>query len=160
MPCTVGQCTSVIGTMTTWSSSSALTRSRSPGPASAREFPDELFDPCPDLVADRSDGVDALTGGVVELPILVAFPGVERAGVAASHRDDDVGFLHGFIGEDLGRGGGDVDAFFGHRLDRDGVDLVGGLGPGGEDIDAASGKVLEVAGGHLGAAGVVDAYEQ
>ncbi len=42
----------------------------------------------------------------------------------------------------------------------DGVDLVGGLGACREDLDPVAGEVLEVAGGHLGPAGVVHADEQ
>ena len=44
--------------------------------------------------------------------------------------------------------------------DGDGVDLVGGRGSGGADLDAVAGEVAQQAGGHLGAAGVVDADEQ
>ena len=47
-----------------------------------------------------------------------------------------------------------------HRLDRGGVDLVGGFGSGGADLDPVAGEVGEEAGGHLGTAGVVDADEQ
>ena len=35
----------------------------------------EALDAAPDLVADRADGVDALPGRVVELPVLVALAG-------------------------------------------------------------------------------------
>ena len=62
----------------------------------------EHFHPCPDLVADRPDRLDVLAGRVVELPVLIALAGVERAGVAAAHGDDDVGVLDGLIGEHLG----------------------------------------------------------
>ena len=48
----------------------------------------------------------------------------------------------------------------GHGLDGGRVDLVGGLGTGGADLDPAPGKGGEERGGHLGAAGVVDADEQ
>ena len=41
-----------------------------------------------------------------------------------------------------------------------GVDRVGRCGAGGSDADRALGVVVEQGGGHLGAAGVVDADEQ
>ena len=108
-----------------------------------------------------ADGVEGLPGGVVEFPVLVAFAGEEGAGVAAAHGDDDVGGLDGFGGEDLRGVGGDVDADFGHGLDGDGVDLVGGFADPAERTSIrVAGEVAQVAGGHLGAAGVVDADEQ
>ena len=55
---------------------------------------------------------------------------------------------------------GDVDADFGHGGDGGRVDLVGRFGAAGVDVDAVAGEVAEPAGGHLGAAGVVDAEEQ
>ena len=72
-------------------------------PRRARETPqasddDQLLDPPPDLVADRPDGLDALARRVVERPVLVARAGVERAGVAAAHRDHHVGRLDGVVG--------------------------------------------------------------
>jgi hypothetical protein len=91
---------------------------------------------------------------------LVALAREVGAGVAASHGDDDVGFLDSFGGEDLGLGAGDVDADLSHRVDRDGVDLVGGFGSCGEDLDTVASEVLEESCGHLGASGVVDADEQ
>ena len=71
-----------------------------------------------DVVADRADGVEVLAGGVVEHPFLVAFAGEDRAGVAAAHRDDDVGGLHDLVGPGFGELVGDVDADLGHRLRR------------------------------------------
>src|SRR5690606_525668 len=53
-----------------------------------------------------------------------------------------------------------VDAFLGHGLDGDRVDLVARLGAPGADVDRAVGEGAGVAGGHLGAAGVVDADEE
>ena len=52
---------------------------------------EEMADATLDLVADRSDLVDGPAGGILQLPLLVALPGKDRAGVAAAHRDDDVG---------------------------------------------------------------------
>jgi hypothetical protein len=39
------------------------------------EVGDQVFDAAADFVADRADGVDALAGGVVELPVQVALAG-------------------------------------------------------------------------------------
>ena len=62
------------------------------------------LDAAVDLVADRADGSMPLPGGVVELPVQVALAGIERAGVAAAHGDDDVGGLDGGVVELLGMG--------------------------------------------------------
>src|ERR687888_441984 len=43
------------------------------------------------LVPDAAHLLEALAGGVVELPVLVPFSGIDRAGVAAPHRDHHVG---------------------------------------------------------------------
>ena len=53
--------------------------------------------------------------------------------------------------------GSDVDAFFSHRLDGYGVDLVGRFGAGGAYLDPAASEMVELASGHLRAAGVMDA---
>jgi hypothetical protein len=74
--------------------------------------------------------------------------------------DDDVGGLHGFGGEGFGEFLGQVEPDLGHGLRDGGVDRVGGRGAGGADHDPALGVVVEQSGGHLGAAGVVDADEQ
>lgn len=121
---------------------------------------DEGLDPAADLVPDRAHRLDALAGGVVELPVLVPLAGEEGALVAAAHRDDHVGLLDGFGGEDLRLLGGDVDAELRHRGHGDRVDLVRGLGAGGQDLDPVAGQVAEEARGHLRAPGVVDADEQ
>src|SRR6478752_6025371 len=121
---------------------------------------DEALDAALDLIADGADGVDALAGGVFEFPVLVALSREDRAGVAAAHGDDDVGFLDCLGGEDLGDLGGHVDAEFGHGLHGGGVDLVGGLGTGGADLNGALGEGGQEGGGHLGPPGIVDADEQ
>jgi hypothetical protein len=40
---------------------------------------------------------------------------------------------------DLGSFGGNVDSFFGHRENGNGIDLVGGFRTGGADFDLAAG---------------------
>src|SRR5699024_4867088 len=112
------------------------------------------------LVSDLADDVDGLAGGVDELPVLVAFAGEDGAGVAAAHGDDDVRGGHGVNGELLGFLTGDVDADLDHGRYGDGVDLLDGLGAGGADVDAVAGEVGEPSGGHLGAAGIVDADKE
>src|SRR5690606_6630475 len=113
-----------------------------------------------DVVSDAAHGGGVLTGGVVELPVLIALAGEDRAGVAASHRDHDVGLPHGIGGESARCVCGDVDSLLGHHPDCDGVDALFGLRPGGEHVDAPSGEGGEVPGSHLGAPGIVDADEQ
>src|SRR6266508_2694466 len=87
------------------------------------EFDKESFDPPPDLVANRADGSYIEAGRVVELPILVAFAGVERARVATAHCDDDVGRLHDLVRPRLRELAGDVDPDLGHGGDRGRVDF-------------------------------------
>ncbi|MFJ4007827.1 hypothetical protein ACIPWL_30900 [Streptomyces sp. NPDC090023] len=45
--------------------------------------------------ADRTNGVDTLPGRIGQLPVEVALPGKDGTGVAAAHRDHDVGRLLG-----------------------------------------------------------------
>src|SRR4029450_1722919 len=80
------------------------------------QLSDQLLDPLPDLIADGSNDIDALSGRIVESPVLVAFAGIVRAGVTAAHGDHHVRGLDSVVGEDLGFLGTDVDAFLGHRL--------------------------------------------
>src|SRR5690606_28779691 len=110
--------------------------------------------------ADRTHRVDALAGRILQLPVLVALSGEDGTGVAAAHRDHDVGLLHGIHREQLRLAARDVDARLFHRFDRDRVDLVLRLGAGGAHVDAVPGEVLQEAGGHLRSAGVMHADEQ
>ena len=75
-----------------------------------------------DLVADPAHRLEVLPGRVVELPVLVALARVDRARVAAAHRDDDVGGADGLIGERLRELLAQVDAELAHCLDDRGVD--------------------------------------
>ena len=116
---------------------------------------DEGFDAMADRVADGPDMVEILACGVVQDPVLVAFAGIVGAGVAAPHGDYDVGGFDGLRGQDLGSFGGNVDTFFGHGLDGDGIDLVGGFGTGRAYLDLAAGQLTEIAGGYLVNAGIL-----
>ena len=100
-----------------------------------------------------------MPGRVVELPVEVALAGEDGADVAAAHGDDDIAGLDGVGGEDLGFLVGEIDAFFAHGFGDDRVDGLGRGRSGGAHFDGVVGKVGEVAGSHLGAAGVVDADE-
>src|SRR5262249_41634156 len=71
---------------------------------------DELLDAPADLVADGTDGSEPETLGVVEDPVLVVLSRVDRARVAATHRDDDVGGPDDLVGPWLGELPTDVDA--------------------------------------------------
>ncbi len=69
--------------------------------------------------------------GSSRIPVLVPLAGEDRAGVAAAHRDDDIGGADDLVGPRLRVLGGDVDAAFGHRGDRGRVDLDAGFGAAG-----------------------------
>src|SRR5262249_37472847 len=124
------------------------------------EFGDEVADAPGDVLADVSHVGDVAAGWVGDVPVLVAFAGEDRAGVAAAHGDDHVGGPDDFVGPRFGELGADVDADFGHGVDRGRVDLAFGHGSAGVDDDLIAGQALEPGGRHLGAAGVVDAQEQ
>jgi hypothetical protein len=83
--------------------------------------------------------VEILTGGVVDDPVFVAFAGIVRAAVAATHGDHDIGGFDGLGGEDLGSFGGNVDSILSHGLYGNGIDLVRGFRTGGSDFDLATG---------------------
>ena len=70
-----------------------VTRRTHPG-SLLDEVGDQLLDPATDLVADRPHRVDVPARRVVEDPVLVALAREERALVAATHRDHDVGDVH------------------------------------------------------------------
>ena len=121
---------------------------------------DEPLDAGVDLVADPAHRLDVLPGRVVELPVLVALARVDRAGVAAAHRDHDVGGADDLVGERLRELLAQVDAELAHRLDDGRVDPLAGRAARRADVDAALRAELDEPGGHLAAARVVDADEQ
>src|SRR5918995_127982 len=49
--------------------------------------PQKRFNPSSDVVSDPADRIDVLAGRIIDLPVFVAFARIERAGVAAAHRD-------------------------------------------------------------------------
>src|SRR5687768_11160948 len=91
------------------------------------ELGEEDADAALDLVPDRAHRVNAPAVRVVKLPVLVALAGIERAGIAAAHGDDDVGGPHRLLGPRLGVLPGDVDADLGHGLHGHGVHRRAGL---------------------------------
>src|SRR2546423_10881580 len=66
-----------------------------------------------DLVTDRTDGVQTLTGGIVELPVLVPLAPDELAAGAAAQRADDVRGGHRALPPPPGPAGGAVRADLG-----------------------------------------------
>ena len=98
--------------------------------------------------------------GIVELPVLVLLAGIDRAGVAAAHRDHDVGGAHDLVGERLRELLAHVDAELLHRLDTAGLISSAGAMPAERTWMRPSRAQLDEPGGHLAAAGVVDADEQ
>src|SRR5690625_1517089 len=104
---------------------------------------DEVLDTCLDLVADRSYVGDRLACGVVELPVEVLPAGVDRAGVATAHGDDDVGGAYDVVGQRFGELLGDVETHLGHGCDDGGVELVGGLRAGRAYVNTALRVVVE-----------------
>ena len=107
------------------------------------EAADELLDAVADLVADGADGVDALAGGVVERPVLVALAGEDRAGVAAAHRDDDVGGPDDLVGPRLRVSSAAMSMpTSAIASTAAGLTSVGRLGAAGADDDAVAGEVV------------------
>src|SRR6187402_2734699 len=113
-----------------------------------------------DLVADLADALERLAVRVVELPVDVALPGDEGAGIAAAHRHHHVRPL-GVGAVELARDAvGDVDAELAHHVDDLRVHALRGVRPrGARDVRADCGEVEEGA-CDLGAAGVLDADEE
>jgi len=107
-----------------------------------------------DIVADGADGGDVESGRVGDVPVEVALAGVDGAGVAAAHGDDDVGGLDLVAGQWLGVLAGQVEPDLGHGGDDGGVELAGGLGSGRGDPDAAVGLVVSYASGGASGSGM------
>src|SRR6266480_6001082 len=71
-------------------------RRSSPGPPEppSSELRQKAPDAALDLVADHPDRLQVLSRRVLDLPVLVALPRVDGAGVPTAHRDDHVRRLH------------------------------------------------------------------
>src|SRR5215207_9196703 len=54
-----------------------------------------------EVVADPPHRLRVLPGGVVEVPVFVLLARVDRAGIAAAHRDHDVGSAHDLVRQRL-----------------------------------------------------------
>ena len=82
----------------------------------------ERFDQLPhvvvELVANPSDDLQRLAGGIGDRPVLVSLARVHRAHVPAAQRDDDVGGADDGVGERLGELRAHVEADLRHRLAR------------------------------------------
>src|SRR5260370_9373283 len=87
---------------------------------------DELLDAAANLVADRTDRVDAEALRVVEHPVLVALPRIDGARVATAHGDADVGGADDLVGPRLGELSANVDPDFGLRVDGGRIARAGG----------------------------------
>ena len=90
------------------------------------ELADECADSLVDLVSDAAHRLEILAGRVVELPVLVALPRVDRTGIAAAHRDHDVRGSHDLVRERLRVLLAHVDAELGHGLDDCGIQILCG----------------------------------
>lgn len=56
-----------------------------------------------DLVADATYLLDRLPGGIGKVPVELALPWIDRAGVSTAHRDNHVGTLCHVVKDSLGR---------------------------------------------------------
>jgi len=94
------------------------------------------------------------------LPVEVSLPGKKGADVAAAHGDNDVTGLDCLSGEDLGFLVGEINPFLAHGFDDCRVEGIRWGRACRADFDCVSSEVGEVAGSHLGTAGVVDTDKQ
>src|SRR5918996_1221125 len=124
------------------------------------ELADQSLHALVELVADPPHRLEVLAGRVVELPVLVALARVDRAGVAAAHRDHDVGGPHHFVGQRLGEFLAHVDAELLERRDRVRVDLLGRRRAGRADMDPPLRAQLHEPGRHLAAPRVLNADKE
>ena len=129
-------------------------------PCGNLDFGHQASDALFQVVSDRSDFLDGLARWVFDFPVDIPFAGEDRAGVTASHGDDDVGGSDYLVGPWLGDLPADVDPLFGHGGYGSLVDLVGGFGSTGKHVNMVVGEVTHPPGCHLGASGVVDTEEE
>src|SRR5215211_1114119 len=125
-----------------------------------RDLVDQRADPPGDLVTDTADRLEVLAGGVLELPVLVALPWIDRARVPAAHRDHGVRRAHGLIGKRLRELLLEIHSDLGHRRHHVRVEVIGGVASRRAHVDSPAGQLVEQAGRHLAAPRVVDADEE
>ena len=78
-------------------------------PIARVERSEQLDDMGLDVFADRADNLERLICRVGDLPVLIALARIDRAGVAATHRDDHISGLHDDVGQRLGELVADID---------------------------------------------------
>ena len=94
------------------------------GSARGLELGDKKLNATSDFVANRTHSIKALPGRIVKLPIEVALASKEGADVSTPHCDDNITGLNCIGGQDLGFLAGEVDTFYEHGFDDDGIDRV------------------------------------
>src|SRR3954453_17492601 len=124
------------------------------------QLADEGVDPPRNLVADSSNRLQVLAGGILELPVLITLARVDRARVSAAHRDHDVRLADHAVLELLGPLSGDVDPDLVHGRHDGGVQLIRGLASRRDDADPLARLALQDAGRHLASPRVVNADEE
>src|ERR1041385_6635118 len=89
-----------------------------------KQLADQRLHALVELVAGPAPAREVLPGRIVQLPVLVPLAGVDRAGVAAAHRDHDVSCAHDLVGQRLRELLAHVDPQFLERDDCVRVDLL------------------------------------
>jgi len=138
---------------------------RGPTPSnSAGRFSDEVLDEredsAVDLVANGADVVNAVAGRVGELPVEVALTGVDGAGVAAAHGDQDVGRSGELVGEGFGKLLERSTPTSAMACTTAGLTSLAGLLPAERTLIRPLACLDRRPGGHLAAAGIVNAHEK
>lgn len=62
------------------------------------ELGQQSTDPLLDFVPNRANGLEWLARGIGQWPFLVTAAGNNRAGITATHRDDDIGGAEHLVG--------------------------------------------------------------
>jgi hypothetical protein len=113
------------------------------------EVGEQLAHPAVHVVDDAPNRVDVLTCRVLNRPVLIAFPGKDRARLATAHCDDHVSSPDDVVVKPGWLLGGRGQASVGEHLGHDGVDRVLRLRARRAGLDGALGVVLgEDPGGH------------
>jgi len=125
-----------------------------------KKFGEESLDETLYFVSYETYLVDASARGVDEVPVQVALPGVDRAGVSAAHGDDDIGVESHLHGQFAGRFVRDVDALFPHHVDDRRIQVFARCRTRRVDSDAFSSQLPGERRGHLGSSGIVHAQKE